>query len=414
MRDHDRGPSGEGRPEGELDGHLGLRVEMRRRLVQHHDVGRLQEQPGDGDPLLLAARQPVAPIADHRIQAGRKRVDERHDLRRPQRLDELVGGSVGLRVQEVRADRVVEEMRVLGHHANDPVDRVEGGIPHVDPVDPDGARPHVVKTRDQVADRGLARARWPDQRDQLTRPGDERDVVEHLLRGGLVQHGDGLEGRQGDFLGPGVAEVDVVELDGRRAGRDGRRARLLGDHRLEVQHLEHAVEADERGHDVDLDVRERGEWPVEPVQVGGERDDRADLQGTIGGEDAAPPVDEGGGERGGEQDRHHEHPRIHGLRDPDVPDASRLLLEAPDLADGLPEQLHEKRPRDVEALGHHRDHLRVEVVALAGDRLHAVAHPSGGQQDHRQQGQRDQGDLPGQQRHRDQGDDDAHDVADHR
>ena len=29
-------------------------VEMRRRLVEHHDVGRLEHEAGQGDPLLLA------------------------------------------------------------------------------------------------------------------------------------------------------------------------------------------------------------------------------------------------------------------------------------------------------------------------------------------------------------------------
>ena len=43
--------------EGALHGELGLGVEVGGGLVQHHDIGRLEQQPGDGEALLLAARR---------------------------------------------------------------------------------------------------------------------------------------------------------------------------------------------------------------------------------------------------------------------------------------------------------------------------------------------------------------------
>ena len=48
---------------------LGLGVEVRGRLVEDHDRGVLQQQPGDGQPLLLAARHAVAALADDRVVA---------------------------------------------------------------------------------------------------------------------------------------------------------------------------------------------------------------------------------------------------------------------------------------------------------------------------------------------------------
>ena len=95
VRDHQRGAAGERGLERHLDGALGLRVEVRRRLVEHDDVRRLEQQAGDGDALLLAAGEPVAAVADHGVEAVGQRLDERQDLRAAQRLAQLVVGRVG-------------------------------------------------------------------------------------------------------------------------------------------------------------------------------------------------------------------------------------------------------------------------------------------------------------------------------
>jgi hypothetical protein len=44
-----------------LHGALALAVQVGGGLVQDHDRRRLEQQPGDRDPLLLTARQPVDP-----------------------------------------------------------------------------------------------------------------------------------------------------------------------------------------------------------------------------------------------------------------------------------------------------------------------------------------------------------------
>ena len=66
--DDQRGAPGQRGVEGLLDRRLGLGVEVGRGLVQHDDLGRLQQQPGDGHALLLAAREPVAAVADDGVQ----------------------------------------------------------------------------------------------------------------------------------------------------------------------------------------------------------------------------------------------------------------------------------------------------------------------------------------------------------
>ena len=59
-----------------LDQRLALRVHRRQRLVQHQDRRVAQQRAGDGDALALAAREPHAALADHRLVALRQARDE--------------------------------------------------------------------------------------------------------------------------------------------------------------------------------------------------------------------------------------------------------------------------------------------------------------------------------------------------
>ena len=99
-------------------------------------AGVLQQHPGDRDALLLAARQPVAALADDRVVAVGQRRDEVVDARRPARLDELVVGGVGPGVAQVLADRVVEQVRVLHDEADRVAERLEREVADVVAVDP--------------------------------------------------------------------------------------------------------------------------------------------------------------------------------------------------------------------------------------------------------------------------------------
>ena len=93
-------------------------VEVAGRLVEDHHGRILEQQPGDRQALLLAARQAVAALADDRVEPvgqGRDRVE---DAGGPARGDELVDGRVRLGVAQVVADRVVEQVGVLGDHAD--------------------------------------------------------------------------------------------------------------------------------------------------------------------------------------------------------------------------------------------------------------------------------------------------------
>ena len=115
----------------------------------------------------------------------------------------------------------------------------------------------------------------PDQRHQLTRLHAERHAVEHRLVGRGLERRDGLERGERHLVGRRVAEADVVELDRRRAAREGLGVGLLDDHRRQVEHLEDPLEGHQRRHDVDPDVRQGGQRAVEPAEQSGERDEGA-------------------------------------------------------------------------------------------------------------------------------------------
>ena len=99
---------------------LGLGVEVGGGLVEHDDGRVLEQHPGDGEALLLAAGQPVAPLADERVVAVGQRRDDVVDAGGPAGLDDLGVGGVGSGVAQVGADRVVEQVGVLAHHADRP------------------------------------------------------------------------------------------------------------------------------------------------------------------------------------------------------------------------------------------------------------------------------------------------------
>ena len=307
VRDDEGGAAGQRLAQGALHGRLGLGVQVRRGLVEHHDVGRLEEQPGQGDTLLLAAREPVAPLADDGVEAVGQLADQVPDLGLGQRVQDVGLARLGTGVHEVGPQRVVEEVGVLGHHADHVAHRGHGGVPHVDAAEAHRPRRHVVEARHQVRDGRLARPRRAHQRHHVAGLDGEGDVVEDLAALAGLEHRHRLERGQRDLFGTRVGEVDVLERDGGVAPRDVDGVGVLFDHGLDVEDLEDALEGDEGGHDVEVDVRELGQRLVEAGQVAGQRDDGTDLQLTVDRGDTAEAVDERRGQRRRQGERDEEH-----------------------------------------------------------------------------------------------------------
>ena len=81
--DHDRRAAGEGLGQGLLDERLGFGVEVAGGLGEDDDVGGLEQQSGDDEPLLLAAGEAVAALSDDGVVALGELADHVEDAGGP-------------------------------------------------------------------------------------------------------------------------------------------------------------------------------------------------------------------------------------------------------------------------------------------------------------------------------------------
>ena len=126
-----------------------LVVEVAGGLVENHHRGVLQEQTGNGQPLLLATAHAVTALAHHGVVAIGQRIDHLEDTSATAGLVEFGIGGIGLGVAQVGAHRVVEQMRVLAHHADGSTQRFLGEVAHIAPIDTHRAIAHVVEAGKQ-------------------------------------------------------------------------------------------------------------------------------------------------------------------------------------------------------------------------------------------------------------------------
>lgn len=183
--------------QGGLDDVLGLGVEGRRGLVQEQDLGVADQGAGDGDALLLAAREQRALAAHDRVEAVGQRHDELVDVGLLARvLDGLVADLVRRAQQNVLLDAALVQRGLLRHEGN--VGPVVVDIQRADflAVNVDAADKRIVESFQEGDGGRLAAARRADEGHVLTRADSQVQAAQHGL------------------LGPGrVAEVDVTEFD---------------------------------------------------------------------------------------------------------------------------------------------------------------------------------------------------------
>ena len=179
-------------------------VQRRGRLVEDQDRRRLEDGAGDRHALLFAARQFQPALADHGAVAVGQLGDERADLRQIGGARHLFGLGVGAAVADVVGDGVVEQHRVLRHHADRGAQAFLRHVADVLPVDQDRAALDVVEAEQQPRDRRLAGARRADDGDGLAGRHLEADALQDLpLRIVGEMH---------------VAELDLALADDERLG----------------------------------------------------------------------------------------------------------------------------------------------------------------------------------------------------
>ena len=167
---------------------LALVVEGACGLVQYENRRILEEDAGNGDALLLAAREARAALPHLRLvaigQGKRKLVHARSAAR----LGDLGRRGIGLSVGDVFRDGSIKEVDVLLHEANRLAQALLGHATHVLAINADGARIHVVEARQQRAGRGLSAARWTHKRHGVTGRHVEVEAVNDR-RIGLIRVG---------------------------------------------------------------------------------------------------------------------------------------------------------------------------------------------------------------------------------
>ncbi|MDI2023392.1 hypothetical protein PJL18_03940 [Paenarthrobacter nicotinovorans] len=206
VRNHDGGTSLERLTQGRLHGGFVGGVQRRRRLIQNHHARLLDEQTCDGKALALAAGEPVATLPHHCLQAIGQGTDHRFQAGAPEHIPHVVLGSIRPCQAQVGGDGFVEQVAVLGHHAQRVAQGIESDVPHIGTrPGPVPAQAHcsgvdVVQAGQQLGDGGLAGTRGTHQGHCLARFHPEAHPVQHFLSAAGVQRGHLLQGGQGNFV----------------------------------------------------------------------------------------------------------------------------------------------------------------------------------------------------------------------
>ena len=171
-----------------LDIALRLHVHGRRGVVQDQDGRILQEGPGQGDALLLAAGEPHATLAYDGVVAVRHGVDEvvgiRHDCGFLHLLEAAVRPAVG----DVALDGVGEQEHVLHGHADVIPQVVQVHVPDIRAVHQHLPGGGVIEPAQQVHQRGLAGACGADDAYSLPGLHAEIDVLYDVIVAVAVGH----------------------------------------------------------------------------------------------------------------------------------------------------------------------------------------------------------------------------------
>src|ERR1700761_5718813 len=267
VRDGDRGPAlGKG-VERLLHGPFGLGVEGAGRLVQDQDARVPEQGPGDRDPLLLAAGEPVPAGADHGVVPVGQADDEVVNLGRAGRVFDLLVGGGGPGVAQVFPHRGVQQVGLLADHADDGGQVGQPQVAQVDAVDGDRSAAGVVQPGHQGPEGGLTGAGLADQSQRRARGDVQIDVA------------------QRGTVGAGVGEADVGEADvpGDLGRVDADRMGGLVDLDRQVQVLEDPREQGQRADHRHARVEQPGDRPEQGVLQCGEGDQRADADHAGGG-----------------------------------------------------------------------------------------------------------------------------------
>ena len=195
----------------DLHGLAQLEVEGGQRLVQQQRAGQVDQRPGQGDTLLLAA-------GELRRTAGRE-LGQAHDVEHLHCPPPDLGGFDLLGPQaegDVVEHRHVGEEGVLLEHRVD-VALVRRDVGHVDAFEHDTPARRPLEAGDHLQQRGLAAPRRSEQGEELTAPDGEVGPVDGHERAELLAHT--VEDDDVVIVAPGAESP--IELTGPSPSRTG-------------------------------------------------------------------------------------------------------------------------------------------------------------------------------------------------
>ncbi len=171
-------------------------------LVHDEDRGVFEEGAGDGDALNLPAGEAHAAFADYGLIAVRQLADEIVRVGHGGGGVDLLAGGIAPAIEDILPDGAGEEHRLLRHDADGAAQRFERRLADVLPVDENAPLLHVVEARQDIHQRGFARAALPHQHHAPAGLHFQVDVAEgdHRVVAGIGE-GDMLEGDSGRATG---------------------------------------------------------------------------------------------------------------------------------------------------------------------------------------------------------------------
>ena len=173
-----------------FDEPLTLAVETRCRFVENYNRGVLEKYARDRETLALTAGELHSSLANKRIEALYKAIDELGRMRRGRGAPDVFltrhHAVVHQRISDVLANRAAEQRWFLWHHSDRAAKLRQLKLSYVVPVDFDSTRRHVPESRNQRSNRRLSSATRPHQSDNLSWRDSQRDISQHIGKTGSV------------------------------------------------------------------------------------------------------------------------------------------------------------------------------------------------------------------------------------
>ena len=236
---------------------FGTRIDVRRGFVENQNTRIGQKHAGKRDQLALTCGKRGTTLLHHRVISVRQIHDELVRMHRLRGRFDLGIGRIQLAVANVLAHIAGENERILQHDAHLPTQRFQRDRTHVMPVNRHRSFCNVVKTRQQVDDRGFAGTGRADQRNSTAWFNMQIDQIENITTVRLV------------------TENHIVEIDATFDLRQFSRVRRVTNLRLHVKRFENTLQICGTGDQLIVEIADADNRIPEIVRIPDERDQHA-------------------------------------------------------------------------------------------------------------------------------------------